>query len=373
MVNRWLGWGWIVAVAAGIGPWIAQAGEQPLEQIKPGRLAEKSVTVFPVVIVPEKDMGADIRRRIAEVIGMMLERADMKDVRLSDRDFLPKQGDNIDQAATSFGRFVAEQNLATPYALYCEIHGERERGVDAIRTIVVDTKGNVVHAEEIQSEAFPQSGPMVPKDPMSCCIFIVSRLRGPWNLADPLRSDAPKGKLQENWRKKSGVPNDEELQAIREREAKLRKHLAESSLEICPVHAGQKPAPEATVRLAALLADAGFASVKAVEQGPDLKVEGSPNEQEVLWRTARAARTYFQKHAPASQYVLVADFGMGGTDEGIKVGGVHWFICDQRGDWVMVDYQNSHHGDFQQIEPDSVDDCLELVKIRVKKRLAGAN
>ena len=44
-----------------------------------------------------------------------------------------------------------------------------------------------------------------------------------------------------------------------------------------------------------------------------------------------------------------------------------------KGDWVIVDYQNSHHRDFQEIDPDSVEDCLELVKVRVKKRLAEAN
>jgi hypothetical protein len=55
------------------------------------------------------------------------------------------------------------------------------------------------------------------------------------------------------------------------------------------------------------------------------------------------------------------------------VGAVHWILCDQQGDWVMVDYQNSHHSDFQAIDPDSVEDCLELVKVRLKKRLSPAN
>ena len=55
------------------------------------------------------------------------------------------------------------------------------------------------------------------------------------------------------------------------------------------------------------------------------------------------------------------------------VGAVHWILCDQRGDWVMVDFQNSHHGDFQELTPESVEDCLELVKVRLKKRLAAAN
>ena len=376
MRKRRLGWVGVAVLAAAVGSITVRAAPPQSEQAgmppKPSKLAEKSVTVFPVVITPDRDFGPDFRKRIAEVVGMLLERAEMNDVRLGGAEFLPKQGDKVDQVAGAFGQFVAAQNLETPYALFAEIRGERQKGIEAIRTIVVDAKGSVVLAEEIQREAFARSAPMVPKDPMSCAVFIASRLREPWDLADPLREDAPDGQVQENWRKKSGLPTDEEVEAIKQREAKLREQLAESSLEICPAYAGQKPAPETPAALSALLADAGFASVQAVDKGPDLKGPGSPNEQEVLWRTARQARAYFQQHSPSAHYVLVTDFAIGRTAGKTKVGAVHWILCDQRGNWVMVDYQNSHHSDFQEIEPDSVEDCLELVKVRLKKRLAAA-
>ena len=117
----------------------------------------------------------------------------------------------------------------------------------------------------------------------------------------------------------------------------------------------------------------GFSSVQAAEQGPNLEVPGSPNEQEVLWRTARRARAYFQENTPSTDYVLVADFAIGQVEGKTKVGAVHWILSDRRGNWVMVDFQNSHHSDFQRLEPESVEDCLELVKVRLKKRLAAAN
>lgn len=378
MGKKRVGWvGVLVTVAVVVGSlpvWASPSpDEKATEPAEPVKLGEKSVTVFPVVVTPNKDFTPDLRMRLGEVVGMLLERADMKDVQLGEAEFLPKEGDKVDQVAGVFGQFVAGQEIETAYALLGEIKGERKAGVDAIRTIVVDAKGNVVLAEEIQSDAFAKSSPMAPKDPMSCCVFIVHRLRKPWGLADPLRKDAPLGKVQENWRKRSGLPTDEEVEAMKQREAKLHRQLATSSLEICPACAFRKPTPETQAKLAALLADVGFASVQAVEKGPDLKVPGSPNEQEVLWRTARKARAYFQENTPACEYVLVADFGIGRTEEKVKVGAVHWILCDQRGDWVMVDYQNSHHSDFQQIDPDSVEDCLELVKVRVKKRLAEAN
>lgn len=367
----WMGYVVAIGVFASLAGWISVS--TAAETKAPVKLGEKSVTVYPVVVTPNKNLVSDFRKRIGEVVGMLLERADMKDVRLSDAEFLPKEGDKVDQVATAFGKFVAEQKIETPYALLGEILGERGKGIDAIRTIVVDAKGNVVLAEEVCSDAFAKSAPMVPKDPMTCCVFIAYRLRTPWGLSDPLRKDAPGGKVQEQWRERSGIPADKEVAAIKTREEKLRKHLAESSLVICPAYAGQEPAPETSGKLAAMLADAGFASVQAAEKGPDLKVQGSPNEQEVLWRTARKVRAYFKEHTPASEYVLVADFGIGHGEEGTKVGAVHWFLCDQQGDWVIVDYQNSHHRDFQGIDPNSVEDCLELVKVRVKKRLAEAN
>lgn len=339
----------------------------------PVKLGQKSVTVYPVVVTPNKDLVSGLGKRLGEVVGMLLERADMKDVRLSDAEFLPKEGDKVDQVATAFGKFVAEQKIDTPYALLGEILGERGKGIDAIRTIVVNAKGNVVFAEEVPSDAFAKSASVVPKDPMTCCVFIAQHLRGPWGLSNPLRKDAPDGKVQEKWRERSGIPTDEEIAAIKKREEKLRKHLAESSLIICPAYVGQEPAPKTPGELTAMLADVGFASVQATEKGPDLRVQGSPNEQEVLWRTARKVRAYFKEHTPASDYVLVADFAIGHGEKGIEVEAVHWFLCDQQGDWVIVDYQNSHHSDFQKIAPNSVEDCLELVKVRVKKRLAEAN
>jgi hypothetical protein len=42
-------------------------------------------------------------------------------------------------------------------------------------------------------------------------------------------------------------------------------------------------------------------------------------------------------------------------------------ICTGKGEWVVADFQNSHHEDFQSIAPAGVTDCDKLVA----KRLAG--
>jgi hypothetical protein len=36
-------------------------------------------------------------------------------------------------------------------------------------------------------------------------------------------------------------------------------------------------------------------------------------------------------------------------------------VCDSKGEWVIVDMQNSHHPDYQRIKPISKEDCSKLL------------
>jgi hypothetical protein len=48
---------------------------------------------------------------------------------------------------------------------------------------------------------------------------------------------------------------------------------------------------------------------------------------------------------------------------------VHTFVFDRDGDFVIVDYQNSHHRDFRRIKPDSDENCLKLTAVRLASYL----
>jgi hypothetical protein len=48
---------------------------------------------------------------------------------------------------------------------------------------------------------------------------------------------------------------------------------------------------------------------------------------------------------------------------------VHFVVCEKSGDWVLVDFQNSTHEDFQRISPKSVEDCDRLAVERLADRL----
>jgi hypothetical protein len=91
------------------------------------------------------------------------------------------------------------------------------------------------------------------------------------------------------------------------------------------------------------------------------------NEQKVLWDMARGVREFVQAHRPDADYVLYAHYLMGKDASGkTAVGGVHFVICDREGRWVVVDFQNDHHGDFNAVNPKSREDCDQLVARRLK-------
>jgi hypothetical protein len=48
-------------------------------------------------------------------------------------------------------------------------------------------------------------------------------------------------------------------------------------------------------------------------------------------------------------------------------GYVHFVICDRRGEWVIVDMQNSHHPDYQSVKPISQADCDKILVKRLEQ------
>ncbi len=66
-----------------------------------------------------------------------------------------------------------------------------------------------------------------------------------------------------------------------------------------------------------------------------------------------------------ADYALLADYRMRPAVG--RAWTVHFVIRDRDGEWVIVDYQNNHHDDFQSIDPKTTDDCGRLVA----KRLVG--
>ena len=95
------------------------------------------------------------------------------------------------------------------------------------------------------------------------------------------------------------------------------------------------------------------------------KLPADPNELKTLWNLAREFRNFVRTHPPAADYALYADYVF--NPQNAEQGLVHFVVCDRKGEWVIVDMQNSHHPDYQSIGIISRDRCDQLLV----KRLAG--
>jgi hypothetical protein len=151
----------------------------------------------------------------------------------------------------------------------------------------------------------------------------------------------------------------------------LKEKIGTSKVTVYPVHLWQGSAESSALELAQLLRQQDVCQAEATQIDPQLQIEGDPNEQKVLWDTARAFRDFLRENTPQTDYALLADYAIGKSEDGrAKVAHVHLIVCGRQGDWVLVDYQNSHHADFQEIDPRSRDDCNRLAARRLESRLS---
>jgi hypothetical protein len=359
-------------VALGIAALLAAAaacGEEPPAPRGPAPPSvAKSVTIFPIVLnsgAPIAGVSADMSKKMAELIGLFLERGGMKQIEIADARFIPSEQADLAKAAEAFGRFVQSQSLRTEYALYGQFIGTPGRGVDEIRLAVVDRQGKVVLADRLDRQQLLLKRLLSGEDkvcPMSACYCAFGQLQGFWGLANPNQKDAPEGKMARFWSEQSGLPPKSEREAIASRLNALKKTIKTSTVAVYPVRVAGRSDLQLAERLAEMLTKQGFGRAEASNTDPKLQVQGNTNQTRILWDTARAFREFLHKNPPAADYALLADCGIGHSPEGkTVVGGVQFVLCDRKGDWVLVDLKNDHHPDFQRINPQSADDCNRLV------------
>jgi hypothetical protein len=123
--------------------------------------------------------------------------------------------------------------------------------------------------------------------------------------------------------------------------------------------------PSAT-NVVRLINESGLCKAVQAEQPVILKSsQADPNELKTLWSLAREFRDYVRAHPPESDYALYADYVF--NPQNAEQGFVHFVMCDRKGDWVIVDMQNSHHPDYQSVGVTSRARCDQLLV----KRLEG--
>jgi hypothetical protein len=317
-----------------------------------------SLTVYPVV------MGEEAVTDVAGVLALLLEQAGMKELGLSNAVLRLPAGATFEEAPALFGAFVRQSPPGTEYALYAEFIGDPTTGPKEIRGVIVDKSGQTVWVDR-QTASDRALRRARPDCPMDCCVFLAERVRKGLGIPKSARDESGEGRIARRLAKDSPVPDKAEWSALERRQEAMKKAGRSATVVVFPVRlADDEVGQEEAARLAELLNEERLCAAGAVESPWRVKTAHSRNEQKVLWDLARAFQAHVKQNPPEADYALLADYIM--RPEERRAWAVHFVVCDRRGEWVIVDFQNGHHGDFQSIDPKTYDDCGRLVARRVQ-------
>jgi len=340
---------------AGMAP-----GQQKRLETMKSKGPEASLTILPV------RLGGKPWDRVTEVVGFLLEQQGLRNIELGETAFQPGDKTGMEDMAVSLGKFIKANPVTTDYALYAEYNGGGQTGLNELRAVVVDQTGLVVWTDRQtpQDEAFKI---MEGRDPMTMSVLLVQRLSPQLGLNEKTAKAAKPGKMAVIMDQRSGLPPANERAALPERQQAMKRALPGATLLVYPARIGgnEVSVPSAT-NIVRLLNQTGLCQAVQAEQPVLLKTSlADPNELKALWNLAREFRNFVRTNPPATDYALYADYVF--NPQNAEQGLVHFVVCDRKGEWVIVDMQNSHHPDYQSIGIISRDRCDQLLV----KRLAG--
>ncbi len=345
----------------------ACGGSEPISSERQTRLnvmrskgTKASLTVFPVAV---PGMG-ETRKDVADVVGLLLEQGGMQELETTEVAFATPTGADFDEAAHLFGEFVRTHPIKTDYALYVEFLGTHQTGPTEIRGVVVDKAGESVWVDR-QTRDDADFRRAKPAEPMTCAVLLTKRLRTGLGLTQADANNAREGRMAALWAEKSGTPDKAEWDAMERRQAIMKKAGRRATIAVYPVRlsddaVGKKDA----AHLAGLLNKKKLCAAGAVDSPLRVKIEPARNEQKLLWQLARTFQEHVKRDPPDADYALLADYIM--HPRGDRAWAVHFVVCDRDGEWVIVDFQNDHHGDFQSIDAKTLSDCGRLVARRLR-------
>jgi len=322
-----------------------------------------------LTILPIRLAGNPVDR-LTEVVGLFLEKQGLKNIELGKTAFNPEDKIDMERLASSLGEFLRRNPITTEYALYAEFNWTRETGMVELRAIVVDKTGAVVWADRQtqEDEGFKR---LKPREPMTVSILLVERLSPQLSLSEKTRRAAKPGRMARLMDERSGMPPENERRPLPGRQEQMKTAMPRATLVVFPVRvrmAGSAADAATAADLAKVINDAGLCKAEPAKQSLLLKAsQADPNELKVLWDLAREFRDYARKNPANADYVLYADYAFNPLSW--EQGFVHFIVCNREGEWVIVDMQNSHHGDYRSIKPTSREGCDKLLLKRLESYL----
>jgi len=356
----------ILCIGASAGSVSAASGQAVVTPNKGERIEamkkkgpDASLTILPVRLAGQPF------DRLTEVIGLFLEQKGLRSIELGSSVFNPEAGVTVEALADAVGLFVKGNPVTTDYAMYAEFNGDRQTGLNELRAVLVDRTGAVVWTDRLgpEDEAFRK---LESPNPMLMSNLLTERVGAQLGLDEESAKAAKPGKMARLMEERSGLPPQEERSALQEREKELKRVMPNATLMVFPARVVGKAADAASAtELAGRIHNAGLG--KASPAGQSILMKSSqrdPNEMKVLWDLAREFRDYVRKNPPEADFILFADYVF--NPQNWEQGYIHFVVCDRRGEWVIVDMQNSHHPDYQSVKPVSQADCDKILVKRLE-------
>jgi len=327
-----------------------------------------SLAMLPVQIWFKHPMVTS--HKVADALGLVVESYGMNNLDALDAEFIPPADATWEQVPALLAEFLKKNPPKNEYVLYAQYLGDPNGGPTGgpteIRFVVTDATGDLVLSDRqtAQDEDFKRTVACDP-DPMGCSSLVAERLFSllGWRKVE----GEPHGKFAHKWAQASGTPSDEEQAAMGQRAAKLKANIKTAQIAIYSTCIGEKRNTESAAHLASLVAQQLGCKTIKVDKPVSFQRQPTGNEQKLLWDLARAFRDYLRANPADSNYAMLAEYYV--NPAGGPVGAVHFVVCEKSGDWVLVDFQNSTHKDFQRIAPKSIEDCDRLAIERLAKRL----
>lgn len=348
-----------IASAMFVGCQTARA-EPPNEQQAAGLNPDTSVMIVPVVV------GERPWRNASDVVGMMLEQEGMPNIQTCDTEFKPADGADLSQVAAAFGEWAAGQKFKEACVLFAQFSGSPDAGVAEVRGVLVDSAGKILWSDR-QTPDDADFKRLKPREPMTCCQLLTERLKPQFRLTGETRGRVKDGRMARRGREESTLPPKEELKAMEGRIETLKKAISGAELRVYPVQLLEGTSVEYAKDLAEKLEKSVAAAATVDDAALNIEITPSPNEQRRLWELARKFRDHVRAEKADADYAMVAEYVIRPTNQ--EVWTVHFVICDRAGEWVVVDFQNNHHDDFNAVNPKSPEDCASLVLRRLKHHL----
>lgn len=320
------------------------------------------VTLLPIKLLGRPDANA------ADALGLVLERQGMPDLEVAAAAFAPAADATWDQLPGLLAAHVrsVEAKQAERAWLYAEFLGTPKRGPEEVRFVLVDHTGALLIADrQLPTDPdFKRTAGRDP-DPLGCATLVADRLfkNAGWKKAPGSIKD---GKFSELWRAKSGLADQRELAAMRQRRDALRENVAKAKVAVLPTISVATHDAASAARLADCVAKALGCTAVAATEGNKLQVAPDSNEQKRLWDLARGLRESLRQHPVDADYVLVADLGIPEHD-GPRW--VHVAVCDKAGGFVIVDMLNDQSPQFRKAQPKTLQDAEQLAAAHLRQLL----